>query len=48
MISLILHINGFVEPFSTGLNNLKVLTLTDVRFDEYFGVTDAEVRDMHA
>ena len=48
MISLILHINGFVEPFSTDLNNLKVLTLTDVRFDEYFCFTDAEVRDMHA
>lgn len=27
---------------------MKVLTLTDVRFDEYFGFTDAEVRDMLA
>ena len=34
------------ESIFTGLNNLKVLTLTDVRFDEYFGFTDAEVRDM--
>ena len=36
------------ESIFTGLNNLKVLTLTDVRFDEYFGFTDAEVRDMLA
>ena len=34
------------ESIFTGLNNLKVLTLTDVRFDEYFGFTDLEVRDM--
>ena len=34
------------ESIFTGLNNLKVLTLTDVRFDEYFGFTDSEVKDM--
>lgn len=28
----------------TGLNNMKVLSVTDVRFDEYFGFTDSEVR----
>ena len=30
----------------TGLNNLKVLSVTSVRFDEYFGFTDQEVRRM--
>ena len=34
------------ESIFTGLNNLKVLTLTDVRFDEYFGFTDSEVKGM--
>lgn len=34
------------ESIFTGLNNLKVLTVTDVRFDEYFGFTDSEVREM--
>ena len=34
------------ESIFTGLNNLKVLTLTDVRFDEYFGFTDQEVKEM--
>ncbi len=34
------------ESIFTGLNNLKVLTLTDVRFDEYFGFTDTEVKGM--
>ena len=34
------------ESIFTGLNNLKVLTITDVRFDEYFGFTDTEVREM--
>lgn len=28
----------------TGLNNPKVLSITSVRFDEYFGFTDSEVR----
>ena len=34
------------ESIFTGLNNLKVLTLTDVRFDGYFGFTDSEGKDM--
>lgn len=42
------HGTNYLPYTSTGLNNLKILTLTDVRFDEYFGFTDAEVRDMHA
>ena len=32
------------ESIFTGLNNLKVLTVADERFDEYFGFTDKEVR----
>ena len=34
------------ESIFTGLNNMKVLTITDVRFDEYFGFTDSEVKAM--
>lgn len=34
------------ESIFTGLNNFKVYAITDVNFDEYFGFTDAEVRDM--
>lgn len=34
------------ESIFTGLNNLKVLSVTDVRFDEYFGFTDHEVREL--
>ncbi|MFR8563638.1 MAG: AAA family ATPase [Blautia sp.] len=34
------------ESIFTGLNNLKVLSITDERYDEYFGFTDAEVREM--
>lgn len=34
------------ESVFTGLNNLKVLSVTDVRFDEYFGFTDSEVRKL--
>ena len=34
------------ESIFTGLNNLKVLSITDERYDEYFGFTDDEVRDM--
>lgn len=34
------------ESIFTGLNNLKVLSVADVRFDEYFGFTDAEVKDL--
>lgn len=32
------------ESIFTGLNNLKVCSITDVRFDEYFGFTDIEAR----
>lgn len=34
------------ESIFTGLNNLRVLTIADTRFDEYFGFTDTEVRAM--
>lgn len=34
------------ESIFTGLNNLKVLTTTDERFDEYFGFTDYEVKEL--
>ena len=34
------------ESIFTGLNNLKVLTIADERFDEYFGFTDEEVREL--
>ncbi len=34
------------ESIFTGLNNLRVLSIADVRFDEYFGFTDAEVRKL--
>ena len=34
------------ESIFTGLNNLKVLSISDTRFDEYFGFTDLEVRDI--
>ena len=36
------------ESSFTGLNNLKVLSLTTVSFDEYFGFTDSEVRELLA
>ena len=32
------------ESIFTGLNNFKVLSITDSRFDEHFGFTDAEVK----
>lgn len=32
------------ESIFTGLNNPKVLSITDARFDEYFGFTDREVK----
>ena len=32
------------ESIFTGLNNPKILSITSVKFDEYFGFTDAEVR----
>ncbi len=34
------------ESIFTGLNNFKVRTISDVRFAEYFGFTDEEVRTM--
>lgn len=36
------------ESIFTGLNNPKILSITAVRFDEYFGFTDNEVRSMLA
>lgn len=32
------------ESIFTGLNNLKVYTISDERYDEYFGFTDRDVR----
>ena len=34
------------ESIFTGLNNLKVLSIADERFAEYFGFTDKEVREL--
>ena len=34
------------ESIFTGLNNFKVLSITDSRFDEHFGFTDAEVKKL--
>ena len=34
------------ESIFTGLNNFKILSITDVRFDEQFGFTDKEVNDI--
>ena len=34
------------ESIFTGLNNPKIFSVTTVRFDEYFGFTDEEVREM--
>lgn len=34
------------ESIFTGMNNLKILSVSDVRFDEYFGFTDKEVKEM--
>ena len=34
------------ESIFTGLNNFKVYSIADSAFDEYFGFTDEEVRDM--
>lgn len=36
------------ESIFTGLNNLKILSISDSRFCEYFGFSDREVRDMLA
>lgn len=34
------------ESIFTGLNNLKVYTVKDVQYNEYFGFTDSEVKQM--
>lgn len=34
------------ESIFTGLNNPKVLSISDVEFDEYFGFVDEEVQDL--
>lgn len=34
------------ESIFTGLNNLKVLSAADERYDEYFGFTDTEVKEL--
>lgn len=34
------------ESIFTGLNNLRILSVADVEFDEYFGFTDQEVREL--
>lgn len=34
------------ESIFTGLNNFKVRTVSDVRFAEYFGFTDSEVKEL--
>lgn len=36
------------ESIFTGLNNLKIHTITDARYDEYFGFTDTDVEEMLA
>lgn len=36
------------ESIFTGLNNFKVLSIMDTRFDEHFGFTDADVRQILA
>lgn len=36
------------ESIFTGLNNLKVFSIADAQFDEHFGFTDDEVREMLA
>ncbi len=34
------------ESIFTGMNNLKVFSIMDTSFDEYFGFTDTEVREL--
>ena len=36
------------ESIFTGLNNFKVLSIMDARFDEQFGFTDSEVEELLA
>lgn len=35
-----------IESIFTGLNNFKILSITDVRFDEQFGFTEDEVKKL--
>ena len=37
---------NFQGEYFTGLNNLKVHTISDVRYDEYFGFTDSDVDEL--
>ena len=34
------------ESIFTGLNNLKIHTISDFRYDEYFGFTDTDVNEL--
>ena len=34
------------ESIFTGLNNFKILSITDIRFDEQFGFTEGEVKEL--
>lgn len=34
------------ESIFTGLNNLRILSITDVEFNEYFGFTDEDVKEL--
>lgn len=34
------------ESIFTGLNNFKILSITDIRFDEQFGFTESEVKEL--
>ena len=34
------------ESIFTGLNNLKIHTISDVRYDEFFGFTDEDVEEL--
>lgn len=36
----------FKESIFNGLNNFKILSITDTRFDEQFGFTDEEVKNL--
>ncbi len=36
----------FKESIFTGLNNFKILSITDIRFDEQFGFTEQEVKNL--
>ena len=44
ILSICLRISR--ESIFTGLNNLKIFSITNVAFDEYFGFTDDEVKEL--